>query len=119
MREPESVFAGFDRGGVGELNYFVMPGLARHLFEGSIRTNKITFCIDSGSAAGMSERALYPIYYSYPDRMHQATKIIQRLRIRVIRPIFDQIVQFDNFCDLTPFPEPARFNSLQKSPGIL
>ncbi len=60
MREPESVFAGFDRGGVGELNYFVMPGPARHLSEGGIRTIKITLCMDSGSGAGMSERALYP-----------------------------------------------------------
>ncbi len=52
MREFEPVFVGIDRSGVGDLNYFVMPGLTRHLFEGGIRTIKITLCIDSGSGAG-------------------------------------------------------------------
>jgi hypothetical protein len=60
MRELKPVFAGFDSGGVGELTCFVMPDLTRHLFEEGIRTIKISLCIDSGSTAGMRERALYP-----------------------------------------------------------
>ncbi len=73
MREPEPVFAGFDRGGVGDLTYFVMPGATRYLFEGGIRTIKITLCIDSGSGAGKTASVgLIKTRRSWRDAAHLA-----------------------------------------------